>query len=115
VGDSDGVGGGITNFFKMKDANQNIEKEKLSFFNKFMEVIGWVQIVFSPVLIASIIAVPLYLATETTERLILSILILLVGLILGIIWANKVAKKYGTISFLSRIHGTPEDDKEEKI
>jgi hypothetical protein len=98
----------------MEESNHNTKKEKLTVFDKFAEAVGWLQIVLSPILIVSFIAVPFYLATETKSRLIISGLLMLAGLIVGIVWANRIAKKYGTINFISRIHGTPELDKEEK-
>ncbi len=36
------------------------------------------------------------------------------GLIIGILWANHVWRKYGTIHFWSKISATPELDAESK-
>jgi cytochrome c biogenesis protein CcdA len=98
----------------MKKQNQNTRKEELTIFEKIVEAVGWIQIVLSPLLIALLIAVPFYLSNKTYFRLIICFIIVFIGLVIGIVWANKVAKKKGTMNFLSRIYGTPELDKEEE-
>jgi hypothetical protein len=76
-----------------------------------IEVFSWLKIVASPLLIAAIIAIIIYLNVPETIGLALSISILLLGLIVGIIWATRVWKKQGTTNFLARIYATPELDK----
>ncbi len=98
----------------MKESIQNTNKSKLSLFEKIIEGIGWIQIVLSPLLLSLLFTVPFYFSNETNTRLIISVLIVLAGLIIGIIWANKVAREKGTINFLSRISASPELDKEEE-
>lgn len=95
-------------------SNKKIEN-KLTVFDKITEAIGWIQIVLSPVLLSLLIGVPFYLSNESTFTFIILCLLFLTGLIVGIIYANKIAKKRGTINFLSRISASPElDNKEEK-
>lgn len=85
-------------------------------FEQISEVIGWIGIAISPTLMGGIIGYFVYNSNPTLFRLILAILIALIGLVVGIIWATKVYKsKNGTVWFLSRISATPEfDDLEEK-
>jgi uncharacterized membrane protein HdeD (DUF308 family) len=84
------------------------------FFQTVTEILGWLQIVASPFLIALIVAALLYFSSPTTERLVIAVIIAIVGLFTGIFWATRVWKKGGTIKFLSRIHATPELDNDEK-
>jgi len=88
--------------------------DKKSLFEYFAEIIGWLQIVASPLLAASIIGAIIYFSNPNTTRLIVAIAIVTIGLIIGIIWATRVWRKKGTIHFMSRIMATPElDNKEE--
>lgn len=64
----------------------------------------------SPLLISAIPAAITYFSTPTLVGFILALLILLAGLIIGIIWANRISKKYGTQQFLSRFSASPELD-----
>ena len=83
---------------------------KKSLFEYFTEIIGWLQIVASPFLAASVIGAIIYYSKPNTTRLIIAIAIVTIGLIIGIIWATRVWRKKGTIHFMSRIMATPELD-----
>ena len=100
---------------KLQDKNPEI---KMSFFEYVFEIIGWLQIVASPLLLGSITGLVIYLSNPGTLRLILGISVATLGLIIGIIIATKAWKKKGTMHFVSRIMATPEldnlDDKKEK-
>jgi len=91
---------------------KNPVHHKKSLFEYFIEVLGWLQIVASPFVISSIIGAVIYFSTPTTTRLIIAIIIIIIGLAIGIIWANRVWKKNGTIRFMSRIMASPELDKD---
>jgi hypothetical protein len=84
--------------------------DKKSLFEFFTEIIGWLQIVASPFLAASIVGAIIYFSRPNTTRLIIAIAILTIGLVVGIIWATRVWRKKGTIHFMSRIMATPEFD-----
>lgn len=86
------------------------KEEKRNFFDLFTEIIGWIQIVVSPLLISAVIGAFVYFSHPTTLRLVFGIAIVAVGLIAGIIWATRIWKKKGTINFISRISATPELD-----
>ena len=82
-----------------------------------MGIIAWLQIVASPTLFALIISCIIYFSNPTQTNLIIGIAILLLGLIAGIVYANKIWKTKGTLWFVSQISATPDIDKmnEEKI
>lgn len=81
-----------------------------NFFELITESIGWLQIVASPFLIGIIIGALIYFPNPSSITLILGIIVVILGLFLGIMWANKEWKGKGTIWFMSRVMATPELD-----
>lgn len=79
-------------------------------FEYITETIGWLQIVASPLLIGLGIGAFIYFQDPTLLRLIIGIIISIIGLIFGIIWANKVWRTKGTVWFMSQISATPDLD-----
>lgn len=79
-----------------------------------LEIFGWIRIVLSPILVAFLIAAPIYFNKPDNTGLILSIIILFAGLIIGIVWATRVWKKQGTQQFLSQISASPDLDPKTK-
>jgi disulfide bond formation protein DsbB len=94
----------------MPDEIKKKEKNKMSFFDYFTEVVGWLQIVASPLLAGLLIAAYIYFSNPTDLRLFIAISVALLGLILGIVLATRIWKKQGTMNFVSRISATPELD-----
>ena len=91
------------------------KKDRMSFFEYATEVVGWLQIVASPLLAGLIIAAFIYFPNPTIWRLIIAIGVALIGLIVGIVFATRIWKKQGTIHFVSRVMATPElDDLDEE-
>jgi len=86
------------------------KKDGMSFFDYATEVVGWLQIVASPLLAGLFIGALIYFPNPTILRLIIAIGVALLGLIVGIIFATRVWKKQGTIHFVSRVMATPELD-----
>ncbi len=80
-------------------------------FEFITEVIGWLGIVASPLLIGGILGGIVYLNMPNTTGIVLGLTIAIVGLVLGIIWATNRWKNGGTVSFLSRVNATPDIDK----
>lgn len=78
-------------------------------FNKFTEGIAWLQIAASPTLIGVIIGVVIGMAGNPG----LGIVVGLLGLIVGIVWASRVSKREGASQFMSGIMATPELDEKE--
>jgi hypothetical protein len=88
-------------------------------FNFLLELFGWLKIVASPLLISLIIGGIIYFPNPTQLNLIIAMAVIILGLLIGILWAHKIWKTKGTISFLSQISATPDldnlaDKKEDK-
>lgn len=83
-------------------------------FEFITELIGWLQIVASPLLIGLAIGALIYFPNPSSTRLLLGIIVASIGLVVGIIWATKKWKGKGTIFFLSRVMATPELDNPEE-
>ena len=79
-------------------------------FEIIMEIIGWLQIVASPLLIGLGIGAFIYFRNPNTTNLIIAIGLAILGLIIGIIWATKVWKTKGTMWFVSQVSATPDLD-----
>jgi hypothetical protein len=78
-----------------------------------LEVIGWCRIVASPMLASIFLAAVVYYSSPSTFRLYLAIFICIAGLVCGIVWANRVWKKHGTMYFLSQVSATPDLDQKQ--
>ncbi|MBC5863404.1 hypothetical protein [Flavobacterium turcicum] len=79
-------------------------------FEYIMEIIAWLQIVASPLLIGLGIAAFIYFPNPTETRMIIALLIAVLGLVTGIVWANRIWKSKGTMWFVSQISATPDLD-----
>ncbi len=79
-------------------------------FENITEVIGWLQIVASPTLICSGIGAFIYFRNPNFTNLIIAICICMIGIVGGILYANKIWKTKGTVSFMSRVNASPELD-----
>lgn len=96
----------------MKQDFQKLEKgnRKLTFFDYALEIVGWLQIVASPLMAGLLIGAIIYFSNPSKLRLGIAIGVGLIGLIVGIAFATRVWKKQGTIHFVSRVMATPELD-----
>ena len=90
------------------------KQTKKSFLESFIESMNWIQIVASPFLFCSLLAVFFYIYKPNTTSLIISTIIASAGLIIGIIWATRVKKKSGTTNYISKISASPDFDKIDK-
>lgn len=79
-------------------------------FERFTESLGWLKIAASPTLVGLVIAAIIYFPNPTSTTLIIGLLVAILGLATGIVWATKHLKKNGTIDFSSRVMATPELD-----
>lgn len=84
-------------------------------FEKFIEIIGWIKIVLSPLIIGLFIGFVCYVNINSNVGIVLGIVFCILGVIAGILLANNRWKNGGTISFLSRISATPELEKKEEV
>lgn len=96
----------------MTDKIQQSEKEKgkMSFFDYATELVGWLQIVASPLLGGLVLGAIIYFSNPTTLRLVIAIGVVLISLIVGIVFATRIWKKQGTMHFVSRVIASPELD-----
>ncbi|WP_447636183.1 hypothetical protein [Flavobacterium microcysteis] len=72
--------------------------------NKLFEIIYWVKIFLSPFIIFLFIALAIYFSNE--ELLWISVLLSIIGLVLGIVYAEKIRKKHGTTQYMGRIYNS---------
>ncbi|MFT3796605.1 hypothetical protein [Flavobacterium sp.] len=79
-------------------------------FEKIVGVIGWLQIVASPLLFGVLIGSIVYFPNPNSTKMYLAVGIVILGLIIGILLANRIWKTKGTMAFLSRIDATPDID-----
>jgi len=79
-------------------------------FENITEIIGWLHIVISPALICSGISAFIYFRNPNVTNLVIAICICLLGIIVGIRYANKIWKTKGTVWFMSRVSASPELD-----
>jgi hypothetical protein len=92
-----------------------MEKKEVKWFLALTEIFGWVQIMLSPTLGGLALGGLFYLYRPDIIGIIGGTSIAIIGLVIGIIWATKVKKKYGTIWFVSRIMATPELDTKNEL
>jgi hypothetical protein len=86
------------------------DKEKHRTGDLIFELWGWVRIAASPIIIGLAIGFGIYASNPGTAGAIVAILIAIIGLIIGIIWATKVWKKKGTMNYISKIYESPDLD-----
>lgn len=72
--------------------------------NKLFEIIYWIKIFLSPFIIFLFIALAIYFSNE--ELLWISVLLSIIGLVLGIVYAERIRKKHGTTQYMGRIYNT---------
>ncbi|MES2560039.1 MAG: hypothetical protein V4590_09885 [Bacteroidota bacterium] len=79
-----------------------------------IEIIGWIKIVASPLIIDSFIGGLIYLKWNNDAGLAAGIIVAGIGLLGGITWATTVWYKHGTMNYLSKLNATPDLDKLKK-
>jgi hypothetical protein len=79
-------------------------------FEYIFEIIGWIQIVASPFIMGLGIAAFIYFPNPTYTRLFFGIIVAVLGLVIGIVWANKIWKTKGTMWYISQVSATPDLD-----
>ena len=107
---------GITNSLTgdtLAASSRKIEKmNTFKVLEKITEIIGWLQIVASPTLLCCGIGAVIYFPNPSVQNLIIAVCICLLGLVGGILYANKIWKTKGTVWFMSRVSASPELDPE---
>jgi len=86
----------------------------LSFFDKIFDIIAWIKIFLSPFIIGLVLASVIWFSNDSNLIKMASLGVAGLGIILGIIFAEKIRKKTGTQEFVSRIYRTPELEKNQE-
>lgn len=68
------------------------------------------QIIASPLIISCGISAFIYFRNPNQKNLQFAISIMILGLVVGIIWANKMRKTKGTLWFISQVNASPDLD-----
>lgn len=89
---------------------QNNESWFFRLFYFLIELIGWFQIMLSPLLLGSFIGLIIYASYPSKYGFIIGVITSLLGLIIGVIWATKEWNNKGTQWFMSRIMASPDLD-----
>jgi hypothetical protein len=76
------------------------------------KVIAWLQIAVAPLIVGGVAGIFIYAYYPTGFGLSVAILTTVIGLVLGILWANRIERKRGVIEHMSRVIATPELDHE---
>ena len=84
---------------------------KRSAFETFTEIVSWLQIVASALLISIVIGFMFYATNPSSTNQYIAISIVIMGLLIGIVWATRVWKKKSTINFMTTIMRTEEEKK----
>ncbi|MBK9636400.1 MAG: hypothetical protein IPO63_00720 [Bacteroidetes bacterium] len=87
-----------------KEGKQKTDGGIFKVFEFFTELIGWLQIVASPLLIGLAIGAIIYFPNPSTIRLLLGIIVASIGLVIGVVWATKNGKERAPFFSLSN-HG----------
>lgn len=72
--------------------------------NRLIELIYWIKIFLSPFLI--LVAMGLVVYVYDQHFLWISVLLGLIGAILGVFWAERVRRRTGTAQYMAKIHHT---------
>ena len=82
----------------------------MKLFNLFVEVIGWLRIMASPLFLGITIGIIIYMIETNAIGISLAIAVTSAGLIVGIVMASRICKKHGTMNFISKLNETNDLD-----
>ena len=78
-------------------------------FHVLINAIYWLWLIIVPTGVFGLVGYVFY--EKNKENLPYCILLTLIGLVLGVLWAERVRKKHGLSDYFSRIMATPDLDK----
>ena len=81
----------------------------MKIFMFFINAIYWLWLVIVPTSVLGLVGFVLY--QKDKENLPYSILLTLIGLVLGVRWAERVRKKHGLSFYFAQVMATPDLDK----
>jgi F0F1-type ATP synthase assembly protein I len=73
---------------------------------RILKILFWLRIFISPLLFGVILGLVSYAYLDTPFGQVVGILFIIIGLILGVIFAEKARKKHGTLIFMSKVSST---------
>ena len=73
-------------------------------FEIFLEIVGWLQIAVGVTFLAGLPALFIIVKYDTATGRNIALAIIIFGFIIGAIWATRIWKKHGTMSWLSGIY-----------
>ncbi|MFY7990260.1 MAG: hypothetical protein ACOVO3_05985 [Fluviicola sp.] len=76
----------------------------------FIEVLNWIRIALSPMVLAAIIGLLVYASNPNRFGMGLAIGIEVIGFVIGAIWATRVWIKRGTSNFMASTMASPDID-----
>ena len=82
------------------------------FFDRVFHWMAWLRIVISPTLAFAFIGAFVFLYFRGDLGIVLWILTTLLGVVLGVLWANRISRTMSPVYFMSQVIASPElDDK----
>ncbi|GAA4457795.1 hypothetical protein [Rurimicrobium arvi] len=78
--------------------------------DKVTEAMGWIRIALSPAVAGGLTGGFIYLSYPGPDGVLAGLSCVLMGVITGAVWATRIARRKGTIRFLSQSRFTPELD-----
>lgn len=79
------------------------------------KILAWLQIAASPIVIGLIAGSLIYLYNRNAYGLTIGITVAVLGVIVGILWAERIRKKRGTVEHMARLIHLPELHKKEEV
>lgn len=86
----------------------------MKFIEKVLEIIAWVQIILFPIFISLILAGLIFYFIPSSFGIICAVFIVFTGLVIGVVYANKIHKKEGTVNHMGKLLRTPELEENHK-
>jgi hypothetical protein len=91
-----------------------MEEFEKNWFSRWIEGLGWVLIFLCPFLAFGALGLLAFFALGIWLGVFIGAFLLLIGIILGYLFAQWVNKRMGTMFFISRVSATPQLDHKEK-
>ena len=78
----------------------------MKFVRVILDLIGWLQIVVGSTIIGALIGGLFYYFLNSSTGNIIAISLMVLGFLVGVVWATRIWIKTGTVEWLSRIRRT---------
>jgi phosphotransferase system glucose/maltose/N-acetylglucosamine-specific IIC component len=69
----------------------------------FLEIIGWLQITAGVTFLAGLPALFVVVKYDTATGRNIALIIVILGFVIGVVWATRIWIKHGTINWLSQV------------